>query len=81
MDVMSTLEDWIAAVRNELHVDPVDTDLVLDVARDVAHGVARPAAPLTAYLLGLAVGRGADPREAAAAVTALATAWPARSSE
>ncbi len=73
---MSTLEDWIAAVRDELQVDPVDTRLVLDLARDVAHEVARPAAPLTAYLLGLAVGRGADPRQAAAAVTALAKAWP-----
>ncbi len=75
---MSTLEDWIAAVRDELQVDPVETDLVLDLARDVAHGVARPAAPLTAYLLGLAVGRGADPRTAAAAVAALANTWPAR---
>lgn len=74
---MSTLEDWIAAVRTELDVDPVDTALVLDLARDVAHGVARPAAPLTAYLLGLAVGRGADPRQAAATVTALAKSWPA----
>jgi hypothetical protein len=74
---MSTLEDWIAAVRAELDVDPVDTALVLDLARDVAHGVARPAAPLTAYLLGLAVGRGADPRQAAATVTALAKSWPA----
>ena len=74
---MSTLEDWIAAVRAELGVDPVDTTLVLDLARDVAHGVARPAAPLTAYLLGLAVGRGADPRQAAATVTALAQSWPA----
>jgi hypothetical protein len=73
---MSTLEDWIAAVRAELGVDPVDTTLVLDLARDVAHGVARPAAPLTAYLLGLAVGRGADPRRAAATVTALAKSWP-----
>jgi Domain of unknown function (DUF6457) len=78
---MSTLEDWIAAVRDELHVDPVDTDLVLDLARDVAHGVARPAAPLTAYLLGLAVGRGAEPRAAAAAVATLANTWPARRSE
>lgn len=33
---------------------------VLDLARDVAHNVARPGAPLTAYLLGVAVGRGAD---------------------
>ena len=78
---MSTLEDWIAAVRDELHVEPVDTDLVLDLARDVAHEVARPAAPLTAYLLGLAVGRGADPRQAAAAVSALAETWPNRAAD
>jgi hypothetical protein len=78
---MSTLEDWIAAVRAELDVDPVDTTLVLDLARDVAHGVARPAAPLTAYLLGLAVGRGADARQAAAAVTALANSWPGAPAE
>ena len=75
---MSTLTDWLAAVQAELGVAPVDQELVLDLARDVAHGVARPAAPLTAYLLGLAVGGGADPRAAAAAVTALANAWPAR---
>jgi len=72
---MSTLEDWLATVADELHVDPVDTALVLDLAREVAHGVARPAAPLTAYLLGVAVGRGADPRQAAATVTALARSW------
>jgi hypothetical protein len=49
---------------------------VLDVARDVAHGVLRPAAPVSAYLLGLAVGRGADPGAAAAALTALSASWP-----
>jgi hypothetical protein len=78
---MSTMEDWIAAVRAELDVDPVDMTLVLDLARDVAHGVARPAAPLTAYLLGLAVGRGADPRQAAAKVAALAKGWPGRDAD
>jgi hypothetical protein len=78
---MSTLEDWIAAVRAELDVDSVDTTLVLDLARDVARGVARPAAPLTTYLLGLAVGRGADPRQAAATVTALAESWPGGSTD
>jgi hypothetical protein len=72
---MSTLEDWLATVSDELDVDPVDEALVLDLARDVAHGVARPAAPLTAYLLGVAVGRGADPRQAAAVVAALAHSW------
>ena len=54
----------------ELNVPRPDMNLVLDLARDVAHGVVRPAAPLTAYLVGVAVGRGADPATAAAAVTA-----------
>jgi hypothetical protein len=61
------LEEWLNVVCLELDLDRtgVDRDLVLDLARDVAHGVARPGAPLTAYLLGLAVGRGADRRRAA----------------
>jgi len=46
------------------------TRLVLDLARDVAHGVARPAAPLTAYLLGVAAGRSADPVAASADLAA-----------
>jgi hypothetical protein len=48
---------------------------VLDLARDVAHGVMRPAAPLSTYLLGVAVGRGADPSIAAATITRLAEGW------
>jgi hypothetical protein len=50
---------------------------VLDVARDVAHGVARPAAPLTAYLLGVAVGQGRPLAETAARVNQLAARWAA----
>jgi hypothetical protein len=73
---MSTLDDWTDTVRAALDLDPVDTRLVLDLARDVAHGVARPAAPLTAYLLGVAVGRGADPGQAAATIAELARTWP-----
>jgi uncharacterized protein DUF6457 len=67
------LEDWITEVATELGIgelgELVDPELVrplvLDMTRDVAHGVARPAAPITAYLLGLAVGRaaGAGPGE------------------
>jgi hypothetical protein len=72
---MSALEDWTDAVRHTLELDPFDSDLVLDLTRDVAHGVMRPAAPLTAYLLGVAVGRGADPSAAAAAVAELAEGW------
>lgn len=73
---MSGLDDWTITAAAELGVAGVDRDLVLDLARDVAHGVARPAAPLTTYLLGLAVGAGADPGEAAARLTALANDWP-----
>lgn len=40
-----------------LALDPAEVeDLVLAVARDVAHGVARPAAPVSTFLLGLAAG-------------------------
>jgi hypothetical protein len=73
----NVLDDWMARVRAELALDDgTDRGIVLDLARDVAHGVARPAAPLTAYLLGVAVGRGADPRAAAETITALAREWP-----
>jgi hypothetical protein len=72
---MSVLEDWTAAACAALGVDAPDQALVLDLARDVAHGVARPAAPLTAYLMGVAVGRGADPKAAAATITDLANSW------
>jgi hypothetical protein len=71
------LEEWLDVVCLELGVNraSVDRDLVLDLARDVAHGVARPGAPLTAYLLGLAVGRGADPGAAAGRLSELALGW------
>ena len=73
---MSTLEEWVQAVRRELWIEVgVDRDLVLDVTKEVAHNVARPAAPLTAYLIGLAIGGGADPADAAARVTELAKGW------
>ena len=70
---MSDLDPWIDAVRRELHLeDPVPTDDLLDLARVAAHSVARPAAPLTAYLAGIAVGRaGADDAQTAAIVESL----------
>lgn len=68
------LTEWTAEACAELGIDPAEanTALVLDLARDVAHNVLRPGAPVSAYLLGLAVGRGADPADAAARLTALA---------
>lgn len=73
---MTTLDDWTAAACTALGLDAGEAGahqrLILDLAREVAHGVERPAAPVTAYLLGLAVGRGADPAQAAATLTELA---------
>jgi Domain of unknown function (DUF6457) len=82
---MSTLEEWTAAVRAGLELGPdplgtADSKTVLDLARDVAHAVDRPAAPLTAYLLGVAVGRGLTLPAASGRVRSLATAW-AKSTE
>lgn len=77
---MNELDRWVEAACGELGLTPADVDAksVLDVARDVAHRVLRPGAPITAYLMGVAVGRGADPAEAAARISALALAWPPR---
>ncbi len=73
---MNALDEWTEAVRAALDVGAVDSRLVLDMAREVAHGVTRPAAPLTAYLLGVAVGRGADPHAAAETIATLIRGWP-----
>ncbi|MFF5081976.1 DUF6457 domain-containing protein [Actinoplanes sp. NPDC000266] len=74
---MSDLDAWVKVAAAELGVDPaeVPTGAVLGLAKDVAHNVVRPGAPVSAYILGLAVGRGADPVEAAEKVKALALSW------
>jgi molybdopterin-guanine dinucleotide biosynthesis protein A len=72
---MTTLDDWTVAACAALDLDAAEANahqrLILDLARDAARAVERPAAPITTFLLGLAVGRGADPAEAAATLTAL----------
>lgn len=67
---MNTVAEWVDLVCRELDItDAVSPAAmqprVLDLSRDVAHQVARPAAPLTAYLLGLAAGRSSDPEATA----------------
>lgn len=75
------MKEWIDAVRTELDI-PVDIDIdidtILDVARDAAHTIERPAAPVTTYLLGYAAAQGADVTKAAAKIALLASTWPAR---
>jgi hypothetical protein len=74
---MATIDSWTAAVCADLGIEPalVDVGQILDLARDVAHQVDRPAAPVTAYLLGLAVGGGRQADDAAARLRELAKDW------
>lgn len=52
----SELNDWCRRVIEVLELNSstkVEIPAILELTKEVAHGVARPAAPLTAYLLGL----------------------------
>ena len=53
--------DWVDRLAEALEQEPLsgqEVDRLLRTSRDVAHRVERKATPLTAYLVGLAVGRG-----------------------
>lgn len=80
------LDEWLAAAAAELGIADAAADApigrILEVAADVAHGVARPAAPLSTFLLGLALGgarveggSGETLDELAGRLTALAARW------
>jgi hypothetical protein len=71
------LNEWLGVVAAELDLTDVDlgedkVQVVLDLARDSAHEIERVAAPLTTYLVGVAVGRGSTLSDAAARITDLA---------
>ncbi|GAC78549.1 Molybdopterin-guanine dinucleotide biosynthesis protein A [Gordonia malaquae] len=67
------LDAWIADLSRELGLGDVDVPVreLLDLTREVAHGVARPAGPISTFLVGLAVARGSTVTDAQAAVSAL----------
>lgn len=59
------LENWLSVAVGEagIDVDPAlmtaeAVTVLLDLAREAAHGVERPAAPLTTFVAGLALGSG-----------------------
>jgi hypothetical protein len=82
---VNVLDEWLTESSARLGLDQAigaaHRELILDLARDVAHGVARPAAPLTTFLLGLAAGRaGGSPEEIrrlSQELSAAAAAWAA----
>ncbi len=77
MSETASLLAWTAACEAALGLDDVVVDreaihILLDLSRDAAHQVVRPASPLTCYLVGLAVGRGMSLGRGAALATELA---------
>lgn len=80
-----SLPEWSHQLRTQLGIDlDVDLKQVLDLARDAAHSVERPAAPVTTFLVGYAAARrggsAADIAECGKVATALAARWAAKQS-
>lgn len=76
-----TLTEWSDQLKTVLGVElEFEIDDILDLARDAAHQVERPAAPLTTFLVGYAAGmRGgsaADLTDCVDAASELANAQP-----
>lgn len=66
-ELMQRMRDWLAQASEASGIEPELIEQLekplLTLTAKVAHGAARPAAPLTAFLVGVAAGRGADPLE------------------
>lgn len=74
----TVLENWVRDVLAALELpadSPVDVAVILDLARVAAHGVTRPAAPLTTFIAGYAAalngGSAADVAEAVRKIVAI----------
>jgi hypothetical protein len=52
------LQDWVITLCRELDIDPEDVAVsaILDLAKDAAHTIERPAAPVTTFIVGYAAG-------------------------
>jgi hypothetical protein len=75
-----SLQKWMDELCDELGVDTdVDMATILDLARDAAHMVDRPAAPLTTFVVGYAAamrgGSAKDVADCADTATDLAAEW------
>src|SRR3954462_13213610 len=59
------LDDWVTKLSQDLGVKPDDVAIseILDLARDAAAAVARPAAPITTFIVGYTAGLRGGGRE------------------
>ncbi len=74
-----TLPEWSDELCRELGLDlEVDIKAVLDLARDAAHRIERPAAPLTSFLVGYAAALRGGSADDVASCIAVASALTAQ---
>lgn len=76
---MDRMRDWLSEVTDDLGIERelinhLEVPL-LDVVGTIAHGPSRPGAPLTAFLIGVAVGRGGDGVDLTSRVESLAQGY------
>ena len=76
------MNEWLQEVIRVLDLGEItasvsesDLKAILDGARYAAHEVERPAAPVTTYLMGMAVARGGDLQEISDTIESLAKTW------
>lgn len=71
------LDQWVATLGSALGVasEDISVETLLDAARDAAHGVTRPAAPLATFMVGYAVAQGMPLDEACRTVSQVAADW------
>lgn len=58
MALDGSLEPWVRRLLADFELAGTEIDIneILDLAGDAAHGIVRPAAPLTTYIAGYAAG-------------------------
>lgn len=76
-DAPEDLDTWVVTLAESLGLgsDQHPIGVLLDLTRDAAHGVVRPAGPLTTYLVGLAVAQGMPIEDAVARTRATIAEW------
>ena len=79
-DSPAELDHWVTSLASALDLpdSEVPIGLLLDVTREAAHTVVRPAGPLTTYLVGVAVAQGMPLDAAVARARSAITEWGER---
>lgn len=76
-DSPAELDRWVTSLSSALDLaeGDVPVGLLLDLTREAAHGIVRPAGPLTTYLVGLAVAGGMPIEDAVAHARSAIATW------